>query len=90
VNGLFTNSKTIFNASKGRYEVQNTREIFIPFDPTIGEWYHLAFTQEKVKDSLGNVVETAVDVSSKNHSAIFPIELPSLQLLRHSNFSDWK
>ncbi len=26
---------------------------------------------------LGNVVETAVDVSNKNHSAIFPIELPS-------------
>jgi len=26
---------------------------------------------------LGNVVETAVDVSNKNHSAIFPIELPT-------------
>jgi site-specific DNA-methyltransferase (adenine-specific) len=25
---------------------------------------------------LGNVIETAVDVSNKNHSAIFPIELP--------------
>ena len=33
--------------------------------------------EEEHRLYLGNVVETAVDVSSKNHSAIFPIELPS-------------
>lgn len=33
--------------------------------------------EEEHRLYLGNVVETAVDVSNKNHSAIFPIELPS-------------
>lgn len=33
--------------------------------------------EEEHRLYLGNVIETAVDVSSKNHSAIFPIELPS-------------
>ena len=33
--------------------------------------------EEEHRLYLGNVIETAVGVSSKNHSAIFPIELPS-------------
>jgi len=33
--------------------------------------------EEEHRLYLGNVIETAVDVSNKNHSAIFPIELPS-------------
>ncbi len=33
--------------------------------------------EEEHRLYLGNVVETAVDSSHKNHSAIFPIELPS-------------
>lgn len=33
--------------------------------------------EEEHRLYLGNVVETAVDSSNKNHSAIFPIELPS-------------
>lgn len=32
--------------------------------------------EEEHRLYLGNVIETAVDVSNKNHSAIFPIELP--------------
>lgn len=33
--------------------------------------------EEEHRLYLGNVVETAADVSSKNHSAIFPLELPT-------------
>lgn len=33
--------------------------------------------EEEHRLYLGNVIETAVDVSNKNHSAIFPIELPT-------------
>ena len=33
--------------------------------------------EEEHRLYLGNVIETAVDTSNKNHSAIFPIELPS-------------
>ena len=33
--------------------------------------------EEEHRLYLGNVVETAADTSNKNHSAIFPIELPS-------------
>lgn len=33
--------------------------------------------EEEHRLYLGNVVETAVDSSNKNHSAIFPLELPS-------------
>lgn len=33
--------------------------------------------EEEHRLYLGNVVETAVDTSNKNHSAIYPIELPS-------------
>lgn len=37
---------------------------------------------------LGNVVETAVDVSNKNHSAIFPIELPTWFIRLFTNEND--
>lgn len=37
---------------------------------------------------LSNVVETAVDVSSKNHSAIFPIELPTWFIKLFTNEDD--
>jgi site-specific DNA-methyltransferase (adenine-specific) len=37
---------------------------------------------------LGNVVETAVDVSNKNHSAIFPIELPTWFIKLFTNEND--
>jgi site-specific DNA-methyltransferase (adenine-specific) len=33
--------------------------------------------EEEHRLYLGNVIETAVDTSNKNHSAVFPIELPS-------------
>lgn len=37
---------------------------------------------------LGNVVETAVDVSNKNHSAIYPIELPTWFIKLFTNEND--
>ncbi len=37
---------------------------------------------------LGNVVESAVDVSNKNHSAIFPIELPTWFIKLFTNEND--
>lgn len=37
---------------------------------------------------LGNVIETAVDVSNKNHSAIFPIELPTWFIKLFTNEND--
>lgn len=39
--------------------------------------HNVVVFEEEHRLYLGNVIETAVDVSSKNHSAIFPIELPS-------------
>src|SRR5450759_1149124 len=44
--------------------------------------------EEEHRLYLGNVVETAADVSSKNHSAIFPIELPTWFIKLFTNEND--
>ena len=44
--------------------------------------------EEEHRLYLGNVIETAVDVSNKNHSAIFPIELPTWFIKLFTNEND--
>ena len=61
-------SKNNSHLSKNVSNWLNKKKVF-PHNVLVFEEEHRLY--------LGNVVETAVDVSNKNHSAIFPIELPS-------------
>ena len=60
-------SKNNTHLSKNVSNWLNRKKVF-PHNVLVFEEEHRLY--------LGNVIETAVDVSNKNHSAIFPIELP--------------
>lgn len=60
-------SKNNTHLSKNVSNWLNKKKVF-PHNVLVFEEEHRLY--------LGNVIETAVDVSNKNHSAIFPIELP--------------
>lgn len=60
-------SKNNAHLSKNVSNWLNKKKVF-PHNVLVFEEEHRLY--------LGNVIETAVDVSNKNHSAIFPIELP--------------